>query len=94
MPRGNYVLDFDASTDVFKAQEVLECRRCIDGNMMKDYAFFRTQAEVEAHCRKLVDYVDKDGGNILKGETPKEAKPENIRVMMSAAKACGHSLRS
>jgi uroporphyrinogen-III decarboxylase len=89
LPKGKCVLDLDASTDIVKAKELLGDRMCIDGNVMEIMLSFGTPAEIEAHCRKLIDLVGKDGGFILKGEIPKEAKPENIQAMINTAKTYG-----
>ncbi len=89
LPRGKCVLDLDAATDIFKAKELLGDRMCIDGNVMEIMLSFGTVGEVEAHCRKLIDVVGKDGGFILKGEIPKEARHENIRAMIHTARIYG-----
>ena len=89
LPKGKCVLDLDASTDIFKAKEMLGDRMCIDGNVMEIMLTFRTPDEIEVHCKNLIDVVGRDGGFILKGEIPKEARPENIHALIRTAKTYG-----
>jgi hypothetical protein len=89
LPKGKCVLDLDASTDIFKAKEILGDRMCIDGNVMEIMLSFGTPDEIEEHCKKLIDVVGRDGGFILKGELPKEARPENINALIRTAKTYG-----
>ena len=89
LPKAKCVLQLDASTDIFKAKEILGNRICIDGNLMETLLAFGTPAKIEDHCKKLIDLVGEGGGFILKGEPPKEAKPENIRAMINTAKTYG-----
>lgn len=89
LPKGKCVLQLDASTDIFKAKEILGNRMCIDGNLMEILLALGTPAKIEKHCKKLIDTIGEGGGFILKGEPPKEAKPENIRAMISTAKTYG-----
>jgi len=89
LPKGKCILELDASTDIFKAKEILGDRMCIDGNLMEILLSFGTPTKVEEHCKKLIDIVGEDGGFILKGEPLREAKPENIRAMINTAKTYG-----
>lgn len=46
-------------------------------------------AEIEEHCKRLIDTVGRGGGFILNGEPPKEVTPENIRAMIHTARTYG-----
>ena len=89
LPKGRCVLELDASTDIFKAKELLGDRMCIDGNLTEVLLSFGTPKKIEEHCKKLIDTVGERGGFILKGTPPKEAKPENIRAMINTVKTYG-----
>jgi uroporphyrinogen-III decarboxylase len=89
LPKGKCVLDLDASTDIFKAKELLGDRMCICGNLMEVPFSFSTPAEIEEHCKRLIDTVGRNGGFILNGEPSKEGSPENIRAMIHTARTYG-----
>ncbi|MGQ9721928.1 MAG: uroporphyrinogen decarboxylase family protein [Candidatus Jordarchaeum sp.] len=89
LPKGRCVLELDASTDIFKAKELLGDSICIDGNLTEVMLTFGTPAKIEDHCKKLINIVGERGGFILKGTPPREAKPENIRAMINTVKTYG-----
>jgi uroporphyrinogen-III decarboxylase len=46
--------------------------------------------DIKKHCQKLIEVVGKDGGYILtSGAIMNQAKTDNIRAMMEAAKDYG-----
>lgn len=89
LPKGKCILDLDASTDIFKAKEILGDRMCISGNVMEILLSFGTPQKVTEHCKKLFEIVGEGGGFVLKGEASSETKPENIKAMIDATHKYG-----
>jgi len=89
LPKGAVVWWFD-QTDIFRAKEILGDTACICGNVPSSILLKGTPATVKDHCRKLIEVVGQNGGYILtSGAIMNQAKPENIRAMMEAAKEYG-----
>jgi uroporphyrinogen-III decarboxylase len=89
LPEGAVVWWFD-QTDIFKAKETLGDTACICGNVPSSILLSGKPADVKEHCRKLIEVVGKDGGYILtSGAIMNQARPDNIRAMMEAAKEYG-----
>jgi uroporphyrinogen-III decarboxylase len=64
-PRGNYVLHFDGTTDIFKAKEILGDRMCLMGDVPARLFKLGTPQDIEAYCQKLIDTVGRGSGFIL-----------------------------
>ena len=91
LPKGSVVWWFD-QTDIFRAKETLGDTACICGNVPSSLLLSSKPTDVKEHCRKLIEVVGKDGGYILtSGAIMNQAKADNIRAMMIAAKEYGVS---
>jgi hypothetical protein len=86
VPVGRTVWHFD-HTDMRRAKEILGGVACIQGNVPLPLLQLGTTAEVRAYCRDLIQAVGPGGGFILDvGAVVDEAKQENMRAMIQAAK--------
>jgi uroporphyrinogen-III decarboxylase len=89
LPKAAAVWWFD-QTDILMAKEILGDTACICGNVPSSLLLSGTPGDIKEHCRKLIEIVGKDGGYILtSGAIMNQAKPDNIRAMMEAAKEYG-----
>jgi uroporphyrinogen-III decarboxylase len=90
LPKGKTLARF-AFTDMVKAKEVLGGHTCINGGIPHSMLQTASPSEVEEHVRRLIETVGKDGGFILAASTgiTHEAKPENVRAMVDAARKYG-----
>ena len=90
LPQGRVLLDFE-KTDMKKAKEVLGDRVCIYGNVPAALMVYGSTEEVDRYCRKLIEDCAQGGGFILgtECEVPWDAKPDNVRAMIAAAKKYG-----
>jgi uroporphyrinogen-III decarboxylase len=90
LPKGKTIARF-ALTDLVKAKEALGGRTCIMGGVPHSMLQAASPQEVEEHCKKLIETVGKDGGFILSTNTgiTNDAKPENVKAMIDAAKKYG-----
>ena len=89
LPKGAVVWWFD-QTDIFRAKEILGDTACICGNVPSSMLLKGEPADVKEHCRKLIEVVGQNGGYILtSGAIMNQAKADNIRAMMEAAKEYG-----
>jgi hypothetical protein len=88
-PRGWVMWQFD-QTDMANAKKVVGNTCCIAGNVPSSIILTGTAREVKEHCRKLIETCAPGGGYVLAGgATATEARPENLRAMMEAAKEYG-----
>ena len=88
-PKGTVLWYFDR-TDMFKAKKALGDKCCIQGNVPSALTITGTPAEVKEYCCKLIEGCAPGGGFILSaGAVGNEAKLENLRAMMEAAKEYG-----
>jgi uroporphyrinogen-III decarboxylase len=89
LPRASVAWYFD-QTDMFKAKEVIGDTCCLIGNVPTSLIMTGTPQQVKEYCRKLIEVCGKGGGYILAGGAMvDEARPENFRAMMDAAKEYG-----
>jgi hypothetical protein len=89
LPKGSILVHLD-TTDIFKAKEILKGHLCIKGNVPASILQVGSVQDVEAHCKKLIEVVGKDGGFILspRGSTD-EVKPENLMAMIESTQKYG-----
>jgi uroporphyrinogen-III decarboxylase len=89
MPKGTVAWMFDR-TDMANAKKTVGKVSCIAGNVPISIAYTKEAKEMKEYCRKLIETCAPGGGYILTGgATFDKAKPENLRVMMEAAKEYG-----
>jgi hypothetical protein len=89
IPKGKAIFHF-ATTDIFKAKDVLKDVCCISGNLPNSLMVAGTPDDVKAYCKKLIDYCGKDGGYIMDTSALlDEAKPENVRAMFEFTREYG-----
>jgi uroporphyrinogen-III decarboxylase len=89
-PRHSLMIRF-AETDIFRAKKMLGDRASFMGNVPITMLQLGSTQDVEEYCKKLIKEVGKDGGFILRASTDytQEAKPENVKAMIDAAKKYG-----
>ena len=89
LPKGKVIWHFD-QTDMKRAKEILGDNACIMGNIPTSLLITATPNEVKAYCRKLIETAGKGGGYIMApGATADEAKVENLKAMLEAAREFG-----
>jgi uroporphyrinogen-III decarboxylase len=89
MPKSAVVWMFD-QTNMANAKKTVGKVSCIAGNVPVSVAYTGTAKEMKEYCRKLIETCSPGGGYILTGgSTFDMAKPENLRVMIDAAKEYG-----
>jgi hypothetical protein len=89
IPPGKAIYRFEA-TDIFKAKDALRDRVCIRGNVPISLLATATPEHVKAYCKKLIDYVGKDGGLIVDASAGVDnANPENLRAMFEFSREYG-----
>ncbi|HSW57422.1 MAG TPA: uroporphyrinogen decarboxylase family protein [Dehalococcoidales bacterium] len=88
-PKGWVQWQFD-QTDMANAKKIVGKTCCIAGNVPASVMLYGTPAEVKEHCRRLIEICGSGGGYILTGgASATEAKPENLRAFMQAAREYG-----
>jgi hypothetical protein len=89
LPRGRTVWWFDR-TDMKRAKETVGRVACLAGNMPLDVLCTGTPEQVRACCKELIDIAAPGGGFIFSSGAPMQgARPENVRAMITCAKAYG-----
>jgi hypothetical protein len=89
LPKASVAWWFD-KTDMARAKEVLGDKACLLGNVPTSLLMTGTPREVKEHCRKLIEVCGQGGGYILGGGANiDQGNPDNLRVMMEAAKEYG-----
>ncbi len=89
LPKGKVIWHFD-QTDMKRAKEILGDKACIMGNVPTSLLVTGTPNEVKAYCRELIETAGKGGGYIMApGATADEAKVENLKAMLEAAREFG-----
>ncbi len=88
LPTRMCVCDFDSTTDIFRAKDLLHGHMCIMGDVSPSLFSLGTKEEVEAYCEKLIDYVGRDGGFIMSSgcEVPIDARFENVKAMLDTVR--------
>jgi hypothetical protein len=92
LPAGHVVAQFDGTTDIFKAKEIIGDRVCIYGDVPAGLLALGSPSEVDEHCHRLIEEVGRGGGFILGSgcELAPNAKPENVKVMMESVVKYGY----
>jgi uroporphyrinogen-III decarboxylase len=89
IPAGKAQYRFEA-TDMMKAKDILRDRVCIRGNVPVSILATGTPDDVRSYCKKLIDYVGKDGGFILDAAAGvTDAKEENVKAMFEFTRSYG-----
>jgi hypothetical protein len=89
IPAGKAMYAFEA-TDLMKAKDILGSRVAIKGGVPISILATGTPDDTRAYCRKIIDYVGKDGGFLMSPSSNLEdAKPENIRAFFDFTKEYG-----
>jgi uroporphyrinogen-III decarboxylase len=89
LPRGAVIWWFD-QTDMARAKEILGDTACIAGNLPTSLLITGTPQAIKEHCRQLIEVCGKGGGYILTGGANiDKGNPDNLRVIMTAAKEYG-----
>jgi len=88
LPKKSCLCEFDSTTNIFKAKEILGNHFCIMGDVPASLQALGNKEEVIAYCEKLIDICGKDSGFILSSgcEVPPNAKFENVKAMVDTAK--------
>ncbi len=89
LPKGKTAWMFD-QTDLERAKQIVGDTLCIFGNISSALLKLGTPAEVEQEVKRLIQTVGKGGGYVVSnGAFFDDAKPENVRAMVDAAKKYG-----
>ena len=90
LPKGKTIARF-ALTDMAKAKAVLKGHTCIMGGVPHGLLQVGSPSEVEEFVKNLIQTCGKDGGFVLSTSTgiTHEARPENVRAMLDAARKYG-----
>ncbi len=88
-PEGAVSWWFD-QTDMAEAKRILGDRCCIQGNVPTSLLVTGTPRQVKDYCRRLIETCAPGGGFILcPGATSDEAKLENLKALVEAAREYG-----
>jgi hypothetical protein len=89
MPRASIIWYFEIMNMAY-AKKVVGDRACIAGNVPVSTLCTGTPGQVREQCRKLIETCAPGGGYILAGAASMDkGDPDNLRVMMAAAKEYG-----
>ncbi len=89
LPKGK-VIFWTERTDVFKAREVLGDHLCIQGGVPPTILQAGSPQDVDAHVKRLVQSVGKNGGLIVgPGSAMDYSRPENVKAMVDAVRKYG-----
>jgi hypothetical protein len=89
IPKGKAIFHF-ATTDIFKAKDVLKDVACISGNLPNSLLATGNPEDVRAYCKKLIDYCGRGGGYIMDTSALlDEAKVENVKAMFDFTREYG-----
>jgi uroporphyrinogen-III decarboxylase len=88
-PKGSILVHVD-STDIYRAKDILRGHLCLQGNVPSTLLQTGTVQDVKDYCKRLIDYVGKDGGFILSPRSSTdEVKPENLKAMIEFTREYG-----
>ena len=78
------------ATDLMKAKDILGNRVAIKGGIPISILATGTPDDTRAYCKKIIDYVGKDGGFVMSPSSNiEDAKEENIRAFFDFTKEYG-----
>jgi len=89
LPKGKCYFHFSGETNMTKVKETLGGRVCVAGDVPASLLKLGTPKEVKRYCQRLIETVGSEGGFILANgcEIPFDAKPENVKAIVDAAKS-------
>ena len=92
LPAGQCEIQFDGTSDIFKAKDALGDRMCIYGDVPASLLALGAPSEVDEYCHRLIEEVGKGGGFVLGTgcELAPNAKPENVKVMLESVVKYGY----
>jgi uroporphyrinogen-III decarboxylase len=89
LPAGKAMYAFEA-TDLFKAKDILGDTISIKGGVPISIMATGTPEDVKDYCKKVIDYVGKDGGFLLSPSSNiEDAKVDNVRAMFDFTREYG-----
>jgi hypothetical protein len=89
LPKGNTIWMFDA-TDMAKAKATVGDTLCMMGNVPSTLLNLGSPKEVKEYSKKLIEVAGKNGGFVLSnGAFFDQAKPENLKAVVEAAREFG-----
>jgi len=89
IPRGSVIWWFE-QTDLALARKYLGDIACIAGNVPASLLVTGNPSQVKDYCRRIIESAGQGGGLILNGAAfMHRGNPENLRVMMEAAREYG-----
>jgi uroporphyrinogen-III decarboxylase len=89
IPAGKAMYAFE-TTDLMKAKDILGDRISIKGGVPISILATGTPDDTRAYCKKIIDYVGRDGGFLMSPSSNiEDAKVENIRAFFDFTKEYG-----
>lgn len=86
LPKAKCIFATDSLTDIFKAKKVLDGHMCIMGDVPAAMLSLGTPDDVYNYASKLIREIGPSGYILNSGcDIPSNAKPENVKAMISAA---------
>jgi uroporphyrinogen-III decarboxylase len=77
-------------SDMAMVKKTVGKNACLFGNVSSTMLNLGTPQEVKAYVKKLIDIAGRDGGLLIgNGAFFDQAKPENVKAMVDAAKEYG-----
>lgn len=90
VPKGRVYWAVGYGTDIAKAKESVRDVCCIMGNVHAGLLHHGTPEDVAKYCRQIIDIAGKGGGYIFSTSSiDRNARPENVRMMIKTAKEYG-----
>lgn len=88
LPKGKCICEFDSTTNIFKAKEVLRNHVCIMGDVPASLTTLGKSEDVEQYCKSLIMDLGKDSGFILSSGCgiPPDCDFENFKTMVQSVK--------